>query len=168
MTELESLNKRIPNKKWRLFIDELFKCNMNQAKAYQNVYGGSYENARARSTDLVANSSISKEIERRLQENAMSANEVISRLADEARNDISFFLDKDGNLDLEKVREKGYLIKSLTWTRYGPKIELYDAQTAKVHIGKALGIFTDNVDHTGEVILIVKYGTDNKPKKTTS
>lgn len=93
------------------------------------------------------------EIKRRLRENAMEADEVLSRLADMAKGDINNFVDAAGNVDLTQAREQGFthIIKSITATKMGTvKIELYDAQSALVHIGKHLGLFTDRIKIEGD------------------
>jgi hypothetical protein len=93
----------------------------------------------------------------------MSADEVLARLAEQGRMSISDFVledssptyDKDGNktgtittigLDWTAIRRHGNLIKSITSTQYGPKIELHDGQAALVHIGKHLKLFNDQMD----------------------
>lgn len=80
----------------------------------------------------------------RLQEAVMSADEVLKRFAEEARLNIAEFLIPETlNIDPKKVHEKGHLVKSITPTKYGPKIELYDSQSARLNLGKELGLFTD-------------------------
>lgn len=92
------------------------------------------------------------EIQKRLRENAMEANEVLSRLGNMARSDIADFLTPGDTLDLKTAKARGLtpLIKSVTWTKQGIKIELYDAQAALVHIGKHLGLFTDRIKIEGD------------------
>jgi phage terminase small subunit len=88
------------------------------------------------------------EISERLAERAMSADEVLQRLADQARGDASDYLTIDHNivmLDLEKMKADGktHLIKRYSDTKNGTVIELYDAQAALVHIGRHHGLFVD-------------------------
>ena len=143
--ELQPISKRIPTKRHRLFIDKFFERNMNGTKAYQDVYECGYDTARANAAKLLATTNISEEIERRLEESTMSANEVLARLADEARASIADFLMPDSLLiDPEKVHELGHLVKSLTYDAQGrPKIVLHDAQSAKQLIGRNLGMFKE-------------------------
>ena len=91
-------------------------------------------------------------LKERLDEMALKADEVLAGLSQEATASLALFL-KPGSLDLdtEKIHRYGHLIKSLTWTKYGPKIELYDAQAAKVHLGKAHGLFTDKFELSGSI-----------------
>lgn len=101
---------------------------------------------------------ISAEIERRLSESAMSANEVLARLAEQARANVGqiMLLDQAGNLrgfDWQKVKALGHLVKSISFTANGPKVEFYDAQAALVQLGKAHGVFKEQVEHSGSIQL---------------
>ena len=104
----------------------------------------------------------------------MGETEVIGRLSEQGRINIGDFLtqkevpyrdkhgdavkDQDGNIltyetwdiNWDAVHENGHLIKSITSTRYGPKIELHDGQAALVHVGRHLQLFTDNIDLTSK------------------
>ena len=106
-------------------------------------------------------------IEELIRTKAMTADEVLARLAAEASANmaelVEFYdvpiLDKEGNHvgDKQAVRMKpeafekyGYLIKSINPTASGDlKFELHDAQKAKELIGKHLGLFREvnlNID----------------------
>ena len=90
-------------------------------------------------------------IEKRIAEKAMSADEVLLRLAEQARSDISEFIGTHGGIDWEKVAEKGYLIRKVSHTAgKQSQIELYDAQAALVHIGRYHKLFVDRKEITGE------------------
>ncbi len=54
-------------------------------------------------------------------------------------------------LNWEAIRANGHLIKSITNTKYGPRIELYDGQTARIQLGRHHGLFTDNQKVSGTV-----------------
>lgn len=151
------ISERIPNKKHRLFIDEYFKQNLNGTKAYQTVYGCTYDAARANAPKLLAIACISEEIEYRLKQSAMSADEVLSRLAEQARGDIGDFLTFSSGvklpvIDLEKAKKEGklHLIKKL---KYGDNnrvdFELHDSQSALVHLSKILGLLADRLEISG-------------------
>lgn len=112
------------------------------------------------------------EVEARWARQIMGKTEVLGRLSQQARVNIGEFLttkqvpfqdlegnaivDKAGNIqtyetyeiDWSFVKENGHLIKSITPTRYGNKIELHDGQSALVHMGKSQGLFTENIDLT--------------------
>jgi hypothetical protein len=92
----------------------------------------------------------------------MSANEVLDRLAEQARAAYSAYLTVDG-VDLQRMVDDGkaHLIKGIKDTQYGRVIEFHDAQTALVTIGKHHKLWTDNVQQSGEIIVKVQYGDDN-------
>lgn len=92
------------------------------------------------------NPKIRAELDRRFAEHAMSANEVLERLGDIARIDMSEFIEiKHGIpfLDLEKAERysKLHLLKKFKTGKQGVEIELYDKQAALETIGKHLGLF---------------------------
>ena len=108
-------------------------------------------------------------ISQRLKESAMQADEVLNRLADQAKVNIADFVteseftpvDKDGNplepmqmiqLDWDAIRKYGHLIKSIKMTANGPAIELHDGQKALELIGRHLALFTDNIAMPGAKI----------------
>lgn len=101
---------------------------------------------------------VAEAIAERIKEAAMGADEILARLTQQARASVGEFLsvtiDEDGkqhfDIDWSKVIEKGYLVKKAGMTSYGPQIELYDAQAALVHLGRHLGLFTDNIDVTSK------------------
>ena len=89
-------------------------------------------------------------IEARLSQDAMTSREVLARLAQQARVDISDFISEGVNgkpeVNWDAVRERGYLVKSLRVTRGGVILEVHDVQKALELIGKHLALFTDNVN----------------------
>lgn len=107
----------------------------------------------AHASRTLRNVKVQQEIARRWAKHGMSAEEVLSRLSDQARASIGEFLalteDGEWYMDLASVQDRGHIIKSIQWTKYGPKIELYDAQGALQLIGRHLGMFTDRIEHTG-------------------
>lgn len=152
------------NRKHEQFINEYLLC-WNATQAYLKVYPkSSYEAARRSASDLLTNPDIDKEIQERISENAMSANEVLNRLAQHARGDIDDYLNDTGNFDLEKARQarRTKLIKKLKtrttqksgddWesTTVEVEFELYDAQAALVQIGKHHKLFADRTEITGD------------------
>ena len=104
---------------------------------------------------------IQAEIQRVMDEMAMSAQEVLARLSAEARSNLADMvepydvpiLDKTGEyvgnrqsfrLKPEAFRRYGYLIKSIAPTRSGDfKFELHDAQKAKELIGRHRNMFKE-------------------------
>lgn len=125
---------------------------------------------------LLVNVGVQAQIKQRMKENAMEADEVVQRLGDQARFNLSDLLiegrkpiyDRDGNLleekqvfelDWAKVKQYGHMLKSIANTRDGVKIEVYDGQTALIQIGKALGVLKENIEQktTNEEIEVHLY-----------
>jgi hypothetical protein len=150
------------DKKHQEFINQYFLCNLNQTEAYLKVYPkSSYDSARANSTRLIAEDSIKSEIEARLAEMKMSADEALIRLTEQARADMADFLRfEDGIktpfLDLESANKKGLmrLVKKFKYNAAGyPEIELHDSQAAILNVLKIHGKFTEKIEHSGKVDL---------------
>lgn len=102
-------------------------------------------------------------IAERMKAISMPADEVLTRLTEQGRVNINDFIThqvetrytKAGNavqvevvgINWEAVKDKGYLVKKISWAKAGnPIIELHDGQVALVQIGKALGLFSADVD----------------------
>lgn len=137
--------------KQRVFIDEYLK-HFNATRAAidagyspQTAYNIGWENVRKRE--------IAEAISRRLSESAMGPDEVLMRLAEQARNEHGRYIDEAGSVNLPMLIAdgKGHLIKGIKETQYGRNIEFYDAQAALVHIGKHHKLFTDKVEHSGRI-----------------
>lgn len=142
--------------KQQAFVDEYLQC-WNASEAARKA-GYAEKSARVAGHRLLTNANISAEIALRVADRAMSADEVLIRLAEQARASVEDFTDvKDGipnglYLNFEKAKAAGKLglIKKLKYNLQGyPEIELYDAQAALVHIGKHLGMFTDRQEISG-------------------
>ena len=157
MTE-ESGNGRI-TKKQRVFVEEYLQC-WNAAEAARRA-GYSERTARQIGSKLLTNVDISKAIEERIREKAMSADEVLLRLADQARGNMGDFIDPVFmTVDLAGARDKNllHLIKEVkqrtvttetkdsTTERHFIEIKLHDSQAALVHLGRHHKLFTDRVE----------------------
>lgn len=128
------------------FID-YYVLTMNGTKAARLAgYKGNDATLAAVAYENLRKPHIRAEIDRRFQQRAMGADEVLARLGDIARIDMSEFVAiKNGIpfLDLEKAEtaNKLHLLKKFKTTKQGIEIELYDAQSALETIGKHLGLF---------------------------
>ena len=134
------------SKRHSAFIDEYFLCNMDATEAYLKVYpSSSYDAARASASRLLTNDNIREEINRRLTEKHMSADEVIARLAEQAKGISGKYLTTKGTIDFEKLIKdgKGYLVHRVKPTKFGPDVEFPNSQTALLNIGKQHGLFSD-------------------------
>lgn len=140
--------------KRQIFVDEYLQC-WNASEAARRA---GYAHPGAEGHRLLKNAEIQAEISRIVEERAMSRDEVLVRLADMARSDMSDFLEfKEGikvpYLNLEQARERNrlHLIKKFKYNSDGlPEIELYSSYDALVQIGKAHSLFTDRVEQTGK------------------
>lgn len=132
--------------KQRKWLDEYLSC-WNATEAARRA---GYSKARQSGSENLSHPVIKEEISTRLAQLGMSADEVIARLADHARADMSDFIKLEKGeyvLDLKQAQERGkmHLVKKLKHTKYGLEIEFHDAQSALVHLGKAHGIFVERV-----------------------
>jgi len=85
---------------------------------------------------------IAEAISNRLKAKAMTADEVLMRLAEQARANLADFVQDYGAIDWEAVKAKGCLVKKISHTAgKQSSIELYDAQSALEKIGRAHGLF---------------------------
>lgn len=119
---------------------------------------------------LLKMSEIADEIQRRVSDKAMSADEVLLRLTEHARGDMGDFVTfVDGVrvpiLDLSKANREGkmHLVKKLKYSNDGGvEFELYDSQAALVQLGKVYKLFTDKNEVSGPggdaVTIRVVYG----------
>jgi phage terminase small subunit len=106
-------------------------------------------------------------ISKRFQESAMSSDENLMHIAEIARGVYGpgFFLTEttetvkdDNGIEIQvkrigvnwpRVKEYGRLIKSLTFTNFGPRIELHDRVRNLELIGRSHGLFIDKTEHSG-------------------
>jgi len=114
---------------------------------------------------LLKDSEIQAGVSARMREAAMGTDEVLLRLKQQATANMADFLIIDTVTDpktgqsveqvrvnWEAVRERGYLVRKLSWSRNGdPVLELYDAQNALIQIGRAQKLFVDAVDMTNRL-----------------
>lgn len=141
--------------KQRLFVEYyLGECNFNAAAAARKA-GYSARTAKEIGRQLLTKLDLQEAIRARLAEAAMGAEEVLARLADQARGTMADFmrLRKDGKavLDLKRAEAAGklHLVKELTTGKDGTKVRLYDAQAALVKIGTHHGLFKEQHEFSG-------------------
>ncbi len=155
------------SEKHKAVANEYLKC-FNRSEAYRAVYPSvATDTAASNAWRLWQNPEMQEYISRRLSETAMSADEVLMRLGEQARGDIGEYLRHDPNTDdvlinLPRAMEaqKTRLIKKLTQKRttrtmkddseieeVTTSIEMYDAQAALGMIGKKHGLFVDRSEN---------------------
>ena len=137
--------------KQRLFVE--FYLGDAKGNAAQAARLAGYRDAKNEGYRLKRHPDVAAMIEERITEAAMSADEVMMRLAEHARASMEQFfkISKTGRvtLDFEKARKAGvlFLIKSYSNSpKNGVVIELHDSQAALVQLGKYHKLFTDKVD----------------------
>lgn len=140
--------------KQQVFVEE-YLATWNATEAARRA---GYAHPNQQGPRLLVNVGIEEEIKQRIADKVMTADEVLVRLAEQARNEHGNYITETGLVDLPKLIQdgKGHLIKGVKETQYGKNIEFYDAQAALVHIGKHHKLFTDSVEHSGSVDLNVK------------
>lgn len=166
------------NNKQRAFVAEYLR-DFNATQAAIRV-GYSPKSAYSIGQENLKKPVIADAIKQALSEKAMSADEVLTRLAEHARGDMGDFIDIDSmsfSLDLNKAKEKGLtrLIKKvrdrvvMTSNKDGEEtethtleIELYDAKSALDTLAKYHGLLVDRTDVTsgGEPIKVIGIGVD--------
>lgn len=132
------------------FIIEYIRC----WNGTESATLAGFAHPRQQASRLLADVNIKAKIQAHLDERAVSANEVLARLGDQARGSIEDFIDilPAGHqviVNLEKAQKanKLHLIKKLEVTpKGGIKIELYDAHAALVDLGRHHKQFTDRVE----------------------
>lgn len=149
--------------KQQVFVEEYLKCwNATEAAI---TAGYSERSAYSIGHRMLKNDEVLEEIKARITEKSMSADEVIIRLAEQARNNIGDFITVDDGswtLDLDAIKENGHLVKRIKNGPHGPEIELHDAQAALIQLGKVHGLFVDRQEVTGKdgAPLTVRYVND--------
>jgi hypothetical protein len=114
-----------------------------------------YAKAKQSGSANLRKSQIRAALDSRLDEVAMSTDEVLARLTEVARADLGDFLkfDRRGRiyLDLNRAHIEGrlHLVKKLNRTQFGYVIELHDSMAALQLLGKYHGLFRDRIDLHG-------------------
>lgn len=159
------------NKKQQVFVDEYLKC-FNGAEAARRA-GYSQKSARQTASDMLAIPYISEQIQARLAEVHMSADEALKLTADIARGDITELLTPLGSVDLDYIREKGLgrLIKKIkvrTITKIGKgekdddteihdtELEMYAADAAQDKILRVYKKYTDPAEKDVKITVTIK------------
>lgn len=167
------------SKKHQAFADEYLRLNMNGTQAYKNVYGTSNDNhAAVNSSRLLRNTKIDQYITERLKEKAMAADEVIARIAEVGRGDLSRYVTGRGEIDIEQLKADGlgHLLKKYKKTKRTirqkdgtevetehQEIELYPADSAHDKLMRFHGLYNDRVKQEIDITGGITYITENRP-----
>lgn len=153
------------------FVNQYFICGRNGTEA---VIAAGYKCkdravAATIATENLRKPQIREAIDARMRESAMSAAEVLYLLSEHARGTFDDVLDARGRLDVGRLRDRGkmHLIKKWKMRRIvaeqseiiETEVELHDAQSALVHLGRFHKLFTDKVevlDWRGEAVQAIR------------
>lgn len=151
--------------KQKSFIDAYLSNGFNATDAARQAgYEGSENTLSSVGYENLRKPDIASIILERMNESAMSANEVLARLSKHARGRLVDLLNEDGQFDLTlaEKRDVADLLKKLkvrTTTRRtkdGEEIEdvtyeyeIHDPQAALVHLGKFHRLFADKQEISG-------------------
>lgn len=135
--------------KQRVFVDEYLRC-WNASEAARRA-GYSERTAGAIGRENLQKPTIAAEINVRLAEKHMSADEALTILADIARGDLGDAVSDDGIIDIVKLKKAGktHLVKSYSITQTGVRVEFHDAQAAIDKILRVAGRYVDRKEVTG-------------------
>lgn len=139
--------------KQELFVNAYLECWNATEAARRAGYAGSDVTLASVGWENLRKPQIERRIKERLQSKAMSADEALMRMAEIARAEYSQYIEPDASVNVEMMIADGkaHLIKGITPTSYGLKIEFHDAQSALNTVLKAQGVFVDKVEHSGEI-----------------
>jgi phage terminase small subunit len=158
--------------KQQAFIQHYLTC-WNATEAARRA-GYSEKTARAIGSENLTKPDIQTAINSRIREFQATADEVLLRLTSHSRGDMDDFVVGDYlNLDRARALGKMHLIKKLkirTTTVSKPEgediethdveVDLYDAQSATVQLGRALGLFVERVKVEDWRTELEKHGID--------
>lgn len=139
--------------KQQVFINEYLTC-WNASEAARRA-GYSERSARKLGAELLTKPDVRTEIEARLAEMTMMADEALVRLTEQARAGYADYLTAAGKVDLRRLLAdgKGHLIKSFKYSRQGDLIvEFHDAQAALFKIVGVLGLTVERVEAKVETV----------------
>jgi hypothetical protein len=160
-------NGRLTGKQ-RRFINFYLELWNGTEAASRAGYKGDRDTLAVVASENLRKPKIRDAIEKRLESEAMGADEVLWRFGQQARGNLADFINTDipgGLVDMDAIAEKGHLLKKFTWTKQGITVEMYDAQVALDKLGKAHRLFVHEIKHTGtgedgEITYIFKSNID--------
>ena len=154
------MNDKLTNLQF-LFCENYIQTSNGTLSSRLAGYKGELDNVHAvNASNLLRNPKIRDYIADRYKEFAMSSDEVLMRLADIARANLSDYCDDDGTVDWKKVHKHGYAFKSL---KKGSKLEFESKLRALELIGKAQAMFSDKLEVAGgdkPITVRVEYSDD--------
>lgn len=133
------------SRKERIWIEEYLRC-WNATEAARRA---DYKWPRRIGSRKLAK--FETEIQERIDELVMSADETLVRLSEIARGTWGEYICPDGSVDVTRMvgDGKAYLLRKISDSRYGRRIEFCDMQAALEKIGRAHGLFVERREISG-------------------
>jgi phage terminase small subunit len=150
-------------RKERVFVDEYLKC-WNGAMSARRA-GYSVKSAYQIAYEILRKPHIKAEIEERMKQSAMSADEVLARLSEHARGNIADLIEINDegfasfDFSTDEAKGKLHLVKKIRskrtrrvegrgkgavpWEDESVEVEMYDAQRALEMLGRYHNLFTE-------------------------
>ena len=127
------------------FVCEYMKDFCGVRAAERAGYSGSYHTLASIASQNLRRGDVQRVIKRKLQENSLDADSVISMLATQARGLGPEFFDDSGELNFQKLKETGLttLIEGVTPTKQGMSYKIASASRARELLAKYHHLFTD-------------------------
>jgi phage terminase small subunit len=134
--------------KQRQFVEHYLQC-FNAAEAARRA-GYSARTANQQGARLLTNVGIAAEIKARFDQLAMSSDESMMRLTEQARALYADYIQADGSVDLDGMKRDSrmHLVKSVKVTQWGTNVEFHDAQAALFRVLQIRGLFVERVEAT--------------------
>lgn len=161
-------------RKQRLFVAAYIKHRGNATAAAREA---GYAHPNKQGSVLARKEHIARHIDFEFARAGMTAERVLYELSEIAQRGYADYIRANGTVDLAAMKRDRmmHLIKKVTTERvfasgdsdgYTDKlrVEFYDGMTALTWIGKHHKMFTDRIDHSGEIatpITIVDFGLDD-------
>lgn len=131
--------------KQRLWVEAYLETWNGTDAARRAGYSGSYETLASIGSENLRKPKLRVEIEKRLTEAALSANEVLARLSEQAKARHPDFFDRWGRPNWEEIRARGHLVKKVYNTLHGWRVELHDNQKALELMARHHGLLVDRI-----------------------
>lgn len=148
MSEETKLSKLIPEHQHFVI---LYVEYWNGRKAYQEVYPTcTEESARTNASRLLTNANVKEAVAEVSKTKLMPKEEILSRINSMAQINVQDYINDLGELDIPKIKEAGlgYMIKSISDTKFGKRIELHDQFKSLETLAKVHKLFDDKTEVT--------------------
>ena len=148
MSEENKLSKLIPEHQQFVI---LYVEYWNGRKAYQEVYPHVMEStARSESSKLLTNPNVKEAVAEVAKTKLMPKEEILSRINSMAQINVQDYTNDFGEIDIPKLKEAGlgYMIKSISDTKFGKRIDLHDQFKALETLAKVHKLFDDKTEIT--------------------